>query len=182
MDRLVFVIPNSAAFSAFENWARAQCAPQWRVRLWTKDSTVSSKYLAAVTELALSDIPGLAWRGAVWAGALSALLVTLLWPYSREVSTEMQVVVRYALPASLVFFGIWLGGLLGTMRGNPQYEVYRDAWSVSLGLVFVDCPACHQRLLRRELASNGLSYLDSRRRYFYSYRYPQNHLGGRRAL
>ncbi len=112
----------------------------------------------------------------------STVLITVLWPYSRELSEAMQAVVRYALPGALIFFGLWLGGLLGTMRVNPVYEAYREAWSTASGLVFVDCPTLHQRLLRRELAQIGLRYLDTRHRYLGSYRYPQNTLAGRRAL
>lgn len=185
MNRLVFVIPDAPALSALECWAQMQReqGTHWRLRLWARDEARSpAASLPHLNELQLSDISGLSWRGAVWAAVMSAVLITVLWPYSRELSEAMQAVVRYALPGALIFFGLWLGGLLGTMRVNPVYEAYREAWSTASGLVFVDCPTLHQRLLRRELAQIGLRYLDTRHRYLGSYRYPQNALAGRRAL
>lgn len=181
MERFVYAIPSQRRLRELEDWYCNRASGDWSLRLaLTSPQAVSA--LPRVHPLAFTDMLGLAWRGMLWGGVIALLVLTVSYPYSRGLSESLQSVWQTALPLSLLFFGLWLGGLLGMMRKNPFYQAYSEAGCSAFGLLYVDCNVAQRRLLHREMARLGLAYIDRRQRYCWSYRYPQNRFGGRRPV
>ncbi len=174
MKKLYFLAADESGLHAAMQYASEPLAGIWRWRLLTNRPVRSVAAVPPLGDVARSDLLGALWRGAFWALALSLLLLTALWPFAHEWSPLLRVVMFYGLPLSLVFFGAWLGGLLGLMVSNPVYAQCQPYLARGQQVLVVDCRARHERLLRRQMARFGLSLLGSRQRYFGSYRYPQN--------
>ncbi len=130
--------------------------------------------LAATGIMTRSDIVGLSWRAGLWSVFFVLLCLAVLLPLLG--SSPMRAPVLYGLPVFGVAFGAWLGGLLGLMRINPEYQAWQDQLELGARLVAVAVPPECERMLRRQMADCGWQYLSQTLRYAGSYRFPQNRL------
>ena len=97
-------------------------------------------------------------------------LAAVAWQQSYARSSALRI------PVFGVAFGAWLGGLLGLMRINPEYQAWQDQLELGARLVAVAVPPECERMLRRQMTDCGWQYLSQTLRYAGSYRFPQNRL------
>lgn len=83
-----------------------------------------------------------------------ALVLTVSVIEFGQLSGAAKAILVVSLPAALIFFGAWLGGLLGLMQLDSTLQQHLRACREGEILLYIDTTIFAERLIKRTLAKH----------------------------
>lgn len=93
-----------------------------------------------------------------------ALVLTVVVLELAQLSGVGKTILIVSLPAALVFFGAWVGGLLGLMQLDSTLQNHLAECREGDILLYIDAPVFIERLAKKTMAKHGAPLLAEERK------------------